>query len=361
MRLTFKNSSLLFLFAIFLTSCLSNINRDNPDTDKFFVVTEECFVGLSVGQENYRKVLHCEYYQVLGTIEDAGQKYHTIKIDGTAYFINDKYGHITWGTANINFICEQSKKPKKQLITEVKKETVTQAQNFNQRDWLNKQVEEYEGKVVVVLEDTNLQRIKGDNSYSNLVGVSKNDILFVTEEDADSYKTLNGYISKSKSKFYSTMEEAEAYVKNQRALATKKAKEAEAKKAATAKAEQDKKAALAKAEQDKKAQACVDSGAVVIINNWAWGQSFGDNVSVEGIITNVSGSKLEYVKVVALFYDKNNTYIASAWGYTKITTIMPYQTSPFKLSWLGANPLAKHAQIKILDRQDNEIRACSLK
>jgi hypothetical protein len=225
-----------------------------------------------------------------------------------------------------------------------------QAQDFKQRDWLNKQVEEYQRKVVVVLEDTNLQRVKGDNSYSNLVGVSKNDILFLTEEDEDSYKTLNGYISKSKTLFFNTMEEAEAYVKNQKALATKKVKEAEVKKAAAI-----------KAEQDKKAQACVDSGAVVVINNWTWGQSYGDNVSVEGLITNVSGEKLEYVKVVALFFDKSNTYIASAWGYTKITTIMPHQSSPFKLSWLGANPLAKRAQIKVLDRQDNEIRACSLK
>ena len=232
---------------------------------------------------------------------------------------------------------------------------------LNQQGWLKKQAENYDRRAIVVLENTHLQRVKGDDTYTNLVGVSKNDILFFVGEDDDSYQSLNGYISKSKAKYFNTMEEAETYVKIQRAADEKKAREATAKKAAVIKAEQEKKAAIAKAKQEKRVKDCVDSGAILLINNWTWGKSYGDNVSVEGLITNISGSKLDYVKIVALFFDKSNTYISSAWSYTKITTLMPYQSSPFRISWLGANPLAKYAHLKVLDRQDNEIRTCNVK
>jgi hypothetical protein len=207
--------------------------------------------------------------------------------------------------------------------------------------------------VVLVLEDTQIQHIKGDDAYMNLQGAVKNEIYYLdgTQQENDPYHhIIQGYILKSKCRLFDSKAAAEAYLKNIETTEAKKVTEAAKKKAD-----------VKKAEQDKKAKTCSDSGAVVTINNWTWGRSYGDTVSVEGLLTNVSGTKLDYVKVVALFFDQNNTFISSAWGYTTITTIMPYQSSPFRFSWLGANPLAKSAQIKILDRQDNEISACSLK
>jgi len=230
--------------------------------------------------------------------------------------------------------------------------------------WMSDQAQEEKKKlesspVAVVLEDAQIQKIKNDDSYINLRGTSKNEILYLDGEqtDAEYYKVGGGYILKSKCMLFSSRSEAEAYLQKVQNSEKQKA-EQEAKKSAEAAR---KKADERKAEQAERQKACISSGAIVIINNWTWGRSYGDNVSIEGLVTNVSNSKLEYVKVVALFFDQNNTFISSAWGYTKITTIMPYQSSPFKFSWLGANPLAKYAQIKILDRQENEIQACSLK
>jgi hypothetical protein len=159
-----------------------------------------------------------------------------------------------------------------------------------------------------------------------------------------------GFIKKSKTKVFEDLQSANDYM----APLIEQDKKSQA--VATKKKEEDKKAELARRQQE-----CNESGSIIHINNWSWGRESDEIIVANGLITNASANKLDYIKVLVLFYDQYSNFISSASSFTKITTIMPYQSSPFKVYWPGANPLARSATLKILDRNDNEIKSCSLK
>jgi hypothetical protein len=358
MRLTtIRLLIVVFLFGAIQSSCISNLNRNNPNTDKYFVVTEECFIGLSVGQQNYRKASPCEYYQVLGTIEDAGQKYHTIKIEGTAYFINDKYGQITWGTANINFICEQSKKPKKPLITEVKKKEngpflfdireLTEADILRDLEIYNREgSDQYYALENDCIYDPSL-RFSCKDSNGKVARYYIPGIELPNKFNIAEYQYFGKFTEKA---FYS---ELDGLAKIKWEAVQKAQQEAENKRL---RAEKEKEKARLQKEQEKKQKeeenrlAKLDSlrsaGCPLAMESWSWSRSSEAHITISGKVMNLTENRITHVKVHVEIYDKGGNFIAGGWSYLQYQVLMPYQSSPFQIieRW---NPLMAKASVRV--------------
>lgn len=77
--------------------------------------------------------------------------------------------------------------------------------------------------------------------------------------------------------------------------------------------------------------------------DWNWSQQ-SSFVIVEGQVKNISSQPLENVKAVVEFYTATDVFISSDSSLIEYKTLMPGQTSPFKIieSW---NPQMKRAKI----------------
>ncbi|WP_018125720.1 FxLYD domain-containing protein [Desulfovibrio oxyclinae] len=82
--------------------------------------------------------------------------------------------------------------------------------------------------------------------------------------------------------------------------------------------------------------------------SWEWFTE-GRYFHVNGRVKNISGRRLEYVKVLISFFNSNDEFITSDYSYLELTTLMPNQISPFKL--MGrANPQMHTARIQFATR-----------
>ena len=66
------------------------------------------------------------------------------------------------------------------------------------------------------------------------------------------------------------------------------------------------------------------------LGDWHWSNEHGYAI-VEGVVKNVSGSRLKNVMAVVTFYTKNKKFITSSDSLLEYNPVMPGQTSPFKV------------------------------
>lgn len=80
------------------------------------------------------------------------------------------------------------------------------------------------------------------------------------------------------------------------------------------------------------------------ILGWKWGKSSDRFVTARGLIRNVSGHRLEYVKAVVTWKTKDGTYIIHDSNYVEYTSLLPDQKSPFEIM-VNYNPLMHSASL----------------
>jgi len=71
----------------------------------------------------------------------------------------------------------------------------------------------------------------------------------------------------------------------------------------------------------------------------------GDYYNIVGEVTNNGYSGIEFVKVIASLYDKDNKIIGTEFTYTDPTTIAPNRSAPFKLM-VGHNDVSNFGLVK---------------
>jgi len=80
------------------------------------------------------------------------------------------------------------------------------------------------------------------------------------------------------------------------------------------------------------------------ILDWSWGKSSDRYVTARGVIKNVSGQRLEYVKAVVTWKTKDGTYIIHDSNYVEYTSLLSDQESPFEVM-VKFNPLMHSASL----------------
>ena len=91
----------------------------------------------------------------------------------------------------------------------------------------------------------------------------------------------------------------------------------------------------------------------LVLESWSWHEEYGYAVA-EGEVTNVSGHKIENIEVVATFRQSDGTLITSDSALIAYTSLMPGQTSTFKVyaTW---NPRMKRAGLEFRHFWGNQI------
>lgn len=80
------------------------------------------------------------------------------------------------------------------------------------------------------------------------------------------------------------------------------------------------------------------------IQNWSWHDEY-DYAIAEGLVKNISGTKLENVEAEVSFKTSDGTFITSSDALIQYNPIMPDQSSPFKVM-ATFNPAMKSASIQ---------------
>ena len=81
------------------------------------------------------------------------------------------------------------------------------------------------------------------------------------------------------------------------------------------------------------------------ILSWNWRQLSDSYVEATGMVKNISGSPLNYVKTIVSWFTVDGTFITYADAYIEFKPLMPNQESPFRVI-VSYNPLMSKASIK---------------
>ena len=95
------------------------------------------------------------------------------------------------------------------------------------------------------------------------------------------------------------------------------------------------------ADQESSAPA---SKPVLKVSKWHWSEEYG-YVTAEGSVTNISSETLANVQAVVTFETKDGTLVTSEDGLIEYTTLLPGQTSPWKVI-ARANPAMASARLE---------------
>ena len=106
-----------------------------------------------------------------------------------------------------------------------------------------------------------------------------------------------------------------------------------------------------KATQIKNEKEKLSEGYVLKLNGWHWEESYG-YVKAIGSVKNISNKKIERLRVVVSWFDKDNNLITYDTSYVEYTALMPGQTTPFTIME-SYNPRMKKAQINFILESGN--------
>jgi|GEM_PF-5873571 len=98
----------------------------------------------------------------------------------------------------------------------------------------------------------------------------------------------------------------------------------------------------------QKRQAELRQASDIELLSWRWHKGYGW-ATAEGQVKNISGRKMEYVEARVTWFDKQGRMITSRSSYLEYTTLMPWQSSPFKVM-AQLNPLMATARIEFIQR-----------
>lgn len=90
-------------------------------------------------------------------------------------------------------------------------------------------------------------------------------------------------------------------------------------------------------------------------HRWNWSES-GNYFHIEGEITNLSGRKLDGVRIVLSFYDKQQNFVTSDISYPEFDPLMPGQTSPYT-SMIAKNPVIDTYRVEFATRDGSTLPA----
>lgn len=116
-----------------------------------------------------------------------------------------------------------------------------------------------------------------------------------------------------------------------------------------------------KAEREARLAALREQCAQVqfIVDNWSWSTPYETAIKAEGLVTNVSGSALQYVKAEVKGFDASGNFISSNYSYLEYNPVLQNQSSPFTV-YLNYNPAIEKASLSILV-DDQPVEAVSKK
>lgn len=89
-------------------------------------------------------------------------------------------------------------------------------------------------------------------------------------------------------------------------------------------------------------------GYILKLNGWQWVKEYS-YVRAKGSVKNISNKRIDYLKVIVSWFDKDNNLITYDFNYVEYTALMPGQTSPFSVSETY-NPRMKKADINFILR-----------
>lgn len=98
-----------------------------------------------------------------------------------------------------------------------------------------------------------------------------------------------------------------------------------------------------RAETERLAACAASADHPLMLESWSWSKENGYAIA-EGQVTNQSGSTLEYVMVQVEFYTSDQTFITADDSYIDYTTLLPGQSSPFKV-YADENPAMAGADV----------------
>src|SRR6185503_9548309 len=81
----------------------------------------------------------------------------------------------------------------------------------------------------------------------------------------------------------------------------------------------------------------------LMLIDWSWRHEFNHAI-VEGQVKNISPESLKTVQALVEFYTGDDKFITSDSSFIEYTTLLPGQTSPFKV-YANWNPEMKSAKI----------------
>lgn len=83
------------------------------------------------------------------------------------------------------------------------------------------------------------------------------------------------------------------------------------------------------------------SREAVVLGNWSWVDTI-DSRHIVGEIENRGSRNLEFVKVVASFYNESGGFVAGETAYVKADILRPGEVAPFEIISLGDDPGAAY-------------------
>jgi hypothetical protein len=99
----------------------------------------------------------------------------------------------------------------------------------------------------------------------------------------------------------------------------------------------------------------IEPTAIEYTHRWNWSDS-GEYFYIEGTVTNVSGQKLNGVKIVVSFFDDQKSFVSSDFTYAEFDPLMPGQTAPYKLM-MPKNPAIDTYQVAFAARDGAQLKA----
>src|SRR5260370_39174022 len=97
----------------------------------------------------------------------------------------------------------------------------------------------------------------------------------------------------------------------------------------------------------KETPGATEGGKGLVINSWNCTREGGsDYIYVRGEVKNASDSSVNWLQIVVTLRTAEGTFVTSDFGFTEYQTILPGQTSPFKVT-IGFNPAVRTSDLSI--------------
>lgn len=93
-------------------------------------------------------------------------------------------------------------------------------------------------------------------------------------------------------------------------------------------------------------------------HRWNWSES-GNYIHIEGQVTNVSGERLEGMRIVISLADEAGNFVTSEVSYPQFDPLMPGQTSPYT-SMISDNPAIKKYRVEFATRDGEKLKAADM-
>jgi hypothetical protein len=97
----------------------------------------------------------------------------------------------------------------------------------------------------------------------------------------------------------------------------------------------------------KETPGATEGGKGLVVNSWSCSrEGDSDYIYIRGEVKNASDSSVDWLQIVVTLRTAEGKFVTSDRGFTEYQTILPGQTSPFKVM-IGFNPAVRTADLSI--------------